>query len=656
MDESVEHLARQRAELAQEQAELEAQLAEVNRKLIGARRNLGQIHNTRTNDISVLPAEVLVIIFETLHRSQTLNPIRNPTPVLATEERATPWIRSVQGRDPPDNWKIPPTSVGHRAEVILSHVSNKWRVIALQTPSLWSVFSTYQDAAWNAVIISETKRFRTYLGRSGNHDLKLYFRFQRVVQPPTEADGTFWTLVKELLNVALGHIGRWKHFTIFAPRQDPGVWDVALTLRHAFARLYAPKLERLVVMLAPSTLAVGRLTIEGGGWDAQILLGDGGESQVDPCPSLKHLKLDRVSLVGFIPPLQHLTVLILEYGAMPIDANPSFLIDWNVLITGILPLPNLEAFSLCDDLMRLDTYPAGGTHWAEYRVDMPKLKDLRLSQAENSMSDAIEIYSSLYFLIRYITAPLLETLTLQGFNIDNPPWELVAEEWLDPAHIFPSLCHLTLIEVRVVNQDPITCAVFRQLAKLTRNVTTLVLSYRNQHLNESSIITMLLRWSPWADSQVPLEELWPAAWVVTFHFPPDLPGNGDVIRDYPWWRDLFYRWKKAMILSIPGECLTWVPIRSRWASRPVLPPSPDSKYDYVEHKAPNGLSVLVFPICSRNFPRSLPWPLLSGLLASDMFVDELALDPFHVVLPDRCLHHSSQFFQILYLLKKVLIR
>ncbi|KAF5311459.1 hypothetical protein D9611_011621 [Ephemerocybe angulata] len=659
MDDSVENLARQRAELAQEQAELEAQLAKVSRKLIGARRKLGQIHNTRINDISVLPAEVLTIIFESLHRSQNLNPIQDHTPGLATEEHATPRIRSVQGRDPPGNWKIPPTNVGHRTEVILSHVCNKWRVIALRAPSLWSVFSTYQDAAWNAVIISETKRLRAYLRRSGKHDLMLYFRLQRVVQPPTEADAMFWTLVKGLLNIALGHIGRWKHFTIFAPGQDPGVWDVALTLRHAMARLHAPKLERLVVMLAPSTLAMGRLTVEGGGWDAQVLLGDGGESQGDPClcPSLKHLKLDRASLVGFRPPLRHITQLILEYGNMPIDADPSFLIDWDVLLNEILRLPNLEAFSLCDELMRMDTYPSGGTDWEKYGVDMPKLKHLRLSQLEDSESEALEMYSSLNFLIRYMTAPLLETLTLQAFNVDSLPWDLEPEEWLAPSYVFPSLHSLTLIDFKVLNaesEDLTSCAVFRQLAKLTSKAHNLVLSYSSQHLNATSVITMLLQLSPWNDEQFPVGELWPAARDVTLHFQPDLPGKGIVMWDYPWWRGLFGQWKHTLVLRIPGECLSWVPL-SRGGGIPAPEPSQDGTYSWVHHIAPNGLSVLIFPICHITFPRTQPWPPGSGILASDMHMDEHASDPFNVDLIDRCLHHANLFADMISSLRSLSI-
>ncbi|KAF6758612.1 hypothetical protein DFP72DRAFT_1064726 [Ephemerocybe angulata] len=497
MDNSPEQLDNQKPELEREQAKLEEQLIGVNRKLIEARRKLGQIHNSRISGSSVFPAEVLAIIFETLHQSQNLDPIRKHA-----EENITPRIRSAQQWGSPEHWKLPATNVGHWAEVVVSHVCHKWRVIALQTPSLWAVFSTSQDAAWNAGIISETKRLRTYLWRSGKHDLKLYFRFRRVAQPPTEADGTFWTLVKGLLNLALGHIERWKHFTLFAPRQDSGVWDVALTLRRAMARLRAPKLERLIVMLSPSTLAMGQLNIEGGGWDAQVLLGDGGQSLADPCPSLKHLKLDRVSLVGLRPPLRHITELILDYGVTPIDANPPFLIDWSVLITEILRLPNLEAFSLCDELMQLDTYPGGGAHWAEYGVDMPKLKHLRLTKLGNALWDASQVYSSLHFLIRYITAPQLETLTLYGFNMLSAPWGLEPRDWLEPSYVFPSLHSLSLVEFRVMNH-PRTCAVFRRLAKMTSNARTLLLSY-GSHPPRSfdSVISMLLQDEPWTNGQI----------------------------------------------------------------------------------------------------------------------------------------------------------
>lgn len=111
--------------------------------------------------------------------------------------------------------------------------------------------------------------------------------------------------------------------------------------------------------------------------------------------------------------------------------------------------------------MQLDTYPGGGAHWAEYSVDMPKLKHLRLTKLGNALWDASQVYSSLHFLIRYITAPQLETLTLYGFNMLSALWGLEPRDWLEPSYVFPSLHSLSLVEFRVMNH-PRTCAVFRR--------------------------------------------------------------------------------------------------------------------------------------------------------------------------------------------------
>ncbi|TEB18634.1 hypothetical protein FA13DRAFT_1745478 [Coprinellus micaceus] len=352
-----------------------------------------------------------------------------------------------------------------RVEVVLSQVCRRWRHIALGLPSLWSVFWTQPEMATCRGLINQTKRLRTYLQRSKKHHLELYLEIPAPAYLPSDSETRFWRLMKEMLDC----------FTLCATYHDKRMTGyITLPLQERLARVAVPNLQRFSVRMSPSALTGCRLLPECG-WTTQT--------------SLKHVRLDRAGLSHFRPSLR-------GYGARDDNiGDPTFQMDWPVFINEVLRSPHLESLSLCDDLLRTTTFPGSPWDWAG-------LHHLRFGRC----LDQSERHNALFFLLRYITAPNLESLTIAGYIMEETNEWLEGWDTISGIHpglgVFPSIQSLYLIDVSLStrNVDAISGA-FSRLAKLT--VT-------------ASLKPLFERASP--DQTLPVSAFWPMARDVTLNY------------------------------------------------------------------------------------------------------------------------------------------
>lgn len=526
-------------DLAERQKSLRKELAAVTLELQNAKQAMAAIHNDTLPATSGLPAEIMTQIFTALHESQSL--VRNS----GSDKRL-----KVLSESNPEVQVMPPIicCTWPRGEVVVSQVCSHWRQLALGLPSLWSLFWTRPERTTCEGIMTETKRLREYLRRSKGLGLELYLEFQPPAHLPTDSDTRYWKLIEEMVATIMPYAYRWKCFTFSAVNHDRRMSDILLPTQKRLARASAPKLEKFVVRTSPSVHTRCRIA-EGTGWTAQVLLPDAQFNTL-----LRHLRLDRAGLTFCRPSLQGIAHLVLEYGARADDiAVPTFEMDWIVFINEILRSPHLESLSLCDNLLRTTTFPGSPWSWNLYHVKMEKIKHLRLGRQFNRS----ERHCALYFLLRYITAPLLESLTIAGYAMEESPWGLAEDaDWLEgwdtivgiqPWDVFPSLKSLYIIDVTLtLKSSPSSQAAgvaFVRLALITSSVTNLVVDASLKPLFDGRDC---YGW-------MTIREFWPQLQDVTFNFVAELPWQST----YSTWI-AFGSWRKIRVLRIPAsEIPSW---------------------------------------------------------------------------------------------------
>ena len=397
--------------LSAQHAALERRLAKISQDLAAAQRKGAVLHNERS-PISRLPDGILSNIFNFLHSTQLLE---------------------VEGR----YWQIDRMPV--RAEVNISHVCHRWRVTSLQTPALWGAFWC-DKSSHCANIVAASRQLKEYLVRSApDQDLELYFDFSETnLQPESAATrDRYRVLASELLALTVPHIRRWKNMTIIA---NDSTRRVSLSsFQRAISCLSAPRLERLTVCVGTSYYSHDKYIVERDGWEDQVLLRR-GENDETPCPRLRYLKLDGGGLRYCRPPIQTLTHLLLE--SEPSSAPPDddraqaykLHIDWSIILSSdILRLPHLESLSLHESILNPHTFPYDGKDIQRLKNDTLKdlfieallLKHLRIGGSFRGRYRS-DFHTGngnfLLFLLRFIAAPALESLTVCGYLIDSNPW------------------------------------------------------------------------------------------------------------------------------------------------------------------------------------------------------------------------------------------
>lgn len=356
------------------------------------------------------------------------------------------------------------------------------------------------------------------------------------------------------------------------------------SFQRAISCLSAPRLERLTVCVGTSYYSLDKFIVERDGWEDQVLLLRNGNDET-PCPRLKYLKLDGEGLRYCRPPIQTLTHLLLEGGpsiAPPDDDRAQaykLQIDWSVLLSSeILRLPHLESLSLHESILNPHTFPHDGKDIQRLKNDVLKdlfiealaLKHLRIGGLfrgrfphGSSTSDG----DFLLFLLRFIAAPVLESLTVCGYLIDSNPWN---DAWAslqekkgwggEPAPIyavqdrFESLKTLVLSDV-FVGSSALRRAPFAHLMRRTSTAQTITVS---QRWPDNGPIDLSVEFAQNVIFERPawIRTFWPRATDISINLPAmsEYPESAhECVLDYVrWCYHIANNWNDVEVVRIPA--------------------------------------------------------------------------------------------------------
>ncbi|KAF8893854.1 hypothetical protein BD779DRAFT_1669382 [Infundibulicybe gibba] len=279
---------------------------------------------------------------------------------------------------------------GHPTELACSHVSTRWRTVALSTPSMWSVIDM------KAYPSHGLEMFRTYLQRSGDALLDIRITLS---QESYEHEGY------ALLVAIEACVHRWRWLSLQADFADANK-----ILSSRFAPLCPPHLESLSVICL-NTLDRPESPVEPeptGPFRQRIFLGG--------APQLSTLRIQNPELGWLQPPLAFITTLHLEdyrYGPMSFGR-------FALLISSV---PALTHLSMYGNFV---------SAWSGI-IHLPQLVSLRTSSNEQLGP----------FLLG-LSAPNLHSLVIRDLAEHH-----MKPFWGGPK--FPALRHLTLNKILVSN-------------------------------------------------------------------------------------------------------------------------------------------------------------------------------------------------------------
>ena len=222
------------------------------RRFEGRLLSLQRQRNSFTNQlapISSLPNELLSAIFEYGHLSSPL--------------RTTPPI-----------------------EIVLSHINQRFRDVALNTQSLWTRIKVFFRTPFNKVI--------AYLHRSGTSPLHLdiHMDIDSSSNSQLEPDSHIYTIAE--WETIMSHMSRCRHISVRCNKTYV-VDDIIVSLR----TVYAPVLQSLKIECPNNN---GRVAARQGPYGKIF---DGG------APALTVVRLDEWALQRCLPPLSGVTSLTL---------------------------------------------------------------------------------------------------------------------------------------------------------------------------------------------------------------------------------------------------------------------------------------------------------------------------------------------------------
>ncbi|CAA7260962.1 unnamed protein product [Cyclocybe aegerita] len=320
-------------------------------------------------------------------------------------------------------------SEGLLAEVVISHVSSRWRAAALALPDLWSSFRFTGGSNCRTLPVD---RLAAYLERSSNRLLDFWFDLR-------EMDHGRWESGEPIVHFVVQtvpHVFRWHQFIVLLD----GVYESFDFFEDYFKDLHAPNLEYFAIF--PNQHEEQQVEVSAGSPEdlaPQIFLGG--------APKLSALFLDTLGYsMRCMPPASNITTLTILRYDMVGDVLHSD------VLYAILALPHIVNLALvggiCDDPI-------------EHRVDMPNMKNLRLGDDIITPTLLLNLY-----------APLLEVLTISKVDLDFtdnyrlPDIEISKEP-------FPALHTLSLVDVSFRTSSWESRPILRQL---TRCIKHLVIS------------------------------------------------------------------------------------------------------------------------------------------------------------------------------------
>jgi hypothetical protein len=279
-------------------------------------------------------------------------------------------------------------SVGESpVEILISHVCQHWRNVAISVPSLWSFFR-HEIAHMTC---ESKERLQTYLERSKPCPIDLLFRFK--ARTWSAHHGT-------LLEIATGHVDRWRSFRLDVPNST----YVMLHMQHCLRHLTAPHLQHLSIRAA-DYLGNTEMPMQRTSSSPSIFLGG--------TPNLSVLLIDGHD---FHPSLRTVLTLFVERRQENIYAIPREMFP---------TLSTLTNLSINDNPYRVSDF-----RMAHSRVELKHLRHLRINHAW-----------PIRFILQLIHAPNLETLMLNSVN--GSFWPVADYEAIDP-EVFPVLRSLFL--------------------------------------------------------------------------------------------------------------------------------------------------------------------------------------------------------------------
>ncbi|RXW20002.1 hypothetical protein EST38_g5861 [Candolleomyces aberdarensis] len=359
-----EYLNRIGRELEGRRSALTQQLDEINSSLSGLWTEYGLLHNSGAY-VNRIPTEILCQIF-----SSCLN-----APKLSGDGYYTYEERPC-------------------TEVVLTHVCQHWRNVAIHDPNLWRSFR-YKTPRWKRDPIN---RFNSYLQRSNptTIDLFIHFNFS------SHEDMT-------LLSAAVLQVHRWRRVTIVSEDNKFNWSPFQLALKD----IEAPSLEYF--SFRPSLFVSGHTN------SGHVLPVSTLEPKIFTlgAPKLAHIHLDSTVPYFFLPPLSNITTFSLDAKYI----GPSS-VTWDAFLD-ILALPGLTNLSIGGEVL------LGPSHeQLQKPIQANTLQHLRWSVDPDRLN---------HFL-SYLSAPKLETLVLCRMHLPSVPSTPTASISL------PSLRSLYIIE------------------------------------------------------------------------------------------------------------------------------------------------------------------------------------------------------------------
>ncbi|KAF7982775.1 hypothetical protein HWV62_26688 [Athelia sp. TMB] len=202
-------------------------------------------------------------------------------------------------------------SISQRRLVMLpSHVCQRWRAIALSTPSLWSYILVTADSMWDPYPYSKLECTRTWLARSEHCPLSIQLRGN----PGSSIDATM--IIEDALQLLLLHSARWHHFSIeqtqiYALKVPKDGWPLLESLELKYfetgtaaqpsdAFFTAPRLRRLTLNnCRPSLVKIP--------WN-----------QLTHCEAIAPLWDEAADILRLSPNLESLEVRYIEIRSIPV--------------------------------------------------------------------------------------------------------------------------------------------------------------------------------------------------------------------------------------------------------------------------------------------------------------------------------------------------
>jgi hypothetical protein len=297
---------------------------------------------------------------------------------------------------------------GKPFEVAASHVSHRWRAVALGTPLLWNVIDLHISARRN-VKENALQWLAAYLTRSGECFLDISLHIA--------VDG----VAHQFLSPLVQNAHRWRYLSLFL------TWGGPDDIRTLFSEVSAPNLVHLSIRVGNDYDSTDAPRTEYPSTCSPILSGG--------APVLSSIRLSGKVIGNIAPPLGAVTTLYVE-------AFPRNLMSHSQFRTMLASVPCIVNLSLSGLNIRLPRDPLADSS----PFSIPTLRSLRLHG--NATPG--------HRLLSLLTLPNLESLTLlsvDSFDSATLPsvrsiilesCDLSTDELLSMCHAFPGVTDLTI--------------------------------------------------------------------------------------------------------------------------------------------------------------------------------------------------------------------